>query len=153
MFKKNQETIIRFGFFLIIWIIIILFLVLFINPIFSDAKSGRGFPHLLWVFLMFPALITNIIQNIDNLNLFDSSYFWTFNLGSNNLWIVSFYLFAGIYFSIILTLLSGDNERIKNIIWKFHFVFFTYAIILLAVHDYIRYREDPTRDVVIGRVI
>lgn len=139
--KISQETLTRFGFFGIIWVIICFFINIF-NPIFGyGPNSEQNLTILFWVFLMFPAYITNIIQNIDKLNLLDYSYLWGFHL--NGLWVVFFWLFAGLYFSSILTLLSGDNEKIKNLIWKFHFGFFTIALILKAVHGYFGFPDRP----------
>ncbi len=143
--EKNQKVIIRFSFFMIVWIII----VMFIYHLNSD-NSGRNLISLFAAFIMLPTYITNIIQNINNLNLFDSNYFWSFHLGSNISWIILFWLFAGLYFSLILTLLSGNNERIKNKIWIFHFCFFTYALILKAVQIYFSNPQDPNYKIVLG---
>lgn len=128
--KIGQETLKRFGFFFIFWIII-LFLYNILNPIFGFGDK-ENLLLIFWVFLMFPGYVANIIQNIDKLNLFDGDYFWSLHL--SYIYFIIFWLFAGLYISFILTLLSGHNEKTKNIIWKFHFCFFTYALILLLVH-------------------
>ncbi len=147
--KINQETIIMFGFFVIVWILI-RFIILIFDPIISFGYNSKPtLAWIFWIFLMLPAYITNIITNIDKLNLFDSNYFWSVHPASNILF-AFFWLFGCLYFSSILTLLSGDNERIKNIIWKFHFCFFTYALTLESVRFYFRYREDPNVEIVMG---
>lgn len=148
MLKKiGQKTLIRFGFFLIIWWIIFFVTSIFNSRIFGY-NSKQNLFNLFVVFLMFPNYIIHIIQNIDKLNLFDAYYFWG-GLDSRS-WSLFFWVLAGLYFSLVLTLLRGDNDRIKNKIMHFHFWFFTYALILRTVLDYFRNPQDPNFTITIG---
>jgi len=66
--KIGQDTLIRFGFFSVIWISY-LFLVVVFNPILIPKTDSKfSLMNLFTVFLMFPSYITNIIQNIDKLD-------------------------------------------------------------------------------------
>ncbi|MCX9025193.1 MAG: hypothetical protein OIN85_03740 [Candidatus Methanoperedens sp.] len=150
--KINQHPLIRFGFFVIVWIFIY-FLIGVLNPIFGYDKNnnGQGLLSIFWIIILFPVFIKNIIQNIHNLNLIDSNYFWSLGFGGNILWGILFWIFACLYFAFILTLLSGDNERIKNKILQFHFGLLTYALFLGAIDFYFKNPQDPKYTITIAR--
>lgn len=143
-----RKTINRFVFFIIIWFCIFFFTLIY-DPIFGN-NNERGLFSIFSIIIRFPVFITNILQNINTLNSIDMNYFWHFNLGTNILWRVLFWLFACLYFSLTLTLLYGDNERIKNIILKLHLGFFTIVFISEAVQMYLSNPQDPKFIITIG---
>lgn len=94
--------------------------------------------------VMFPIYIINIMQNWDNLNLFDSGYFWELNIVQNPSLCNVFLILIITFFSVTLTLLTGENEKTKKIILYFLFIFFSFSLILKGHSQYLEFKSAQT---------
>lgn len=125
---KYYSTKYKFLFLFLAWILVMM-IISEINTRFND------WSYLLRPIVMPIAYTINILSNVNKSNLFASNHFWGLNIGSQ-FWSDAFLILGATYFSLISTLLSGKNERVKKgILWVL-FIFFLLSLISRSYYDY-----------------
>lgn len=122
--KIFKEHSIRYRFIFLFFIgIILIFIYGIINTI------APTWTFLFAPLVLPPTYIINILQNLDKLNLFDGKYFFIVNVNFSLFWRVFFLILSATFFSTVVTLLSGRNDKVKKITLYSLFLFFLVSLI------------------------
>ena len=96
---------------------------------------------LIWPFVMLPAYLLNIFQNLNNLNFLNHKYFWTTTLDIGGYWNIVFVIIGILCISIIFTLLTSKREKIRKITLYSLLIFFSLGLLVKCIEYYFRYKN------------